>query len=219
MKRLVLVVTLVSASTNVFAQEETEELTRQPPPPIDELRAPPEEAPPEQPPPAELPPILAPPVVYAPVHAVPVTVVEQIDALEQQGRHHKTVGAVLQTMGGILAFTGAALLVASSWSDDGSCIHNDSNNWAVQSYTTPGPSTGSRTTVGPPSCGDGNLAFAGGMTLLLGVAVILPGVAISQSGVTELQQARQLRRRHGIEWSLRPSFSTQTAKAELSLRF
>jgi hypothetical protein len=216
MKRSVMIVALLSASP-VFAQEDTNVDL-----PLRQEPAVQEEQPvvPEQPPPPELPPILVTPV-YPPVTVIPA--VEQIAELEESGHHKKTTGAVLQTVGGIVAFTGATMLVAASWSDDGSCSrYDDHTTWAVQSYTSPSSSTGSPAgtrTAPPPSCGDGTLAFAGGLTLLLGVAMILPGVAISQSGIGDLARAKQLRRTHGIEWSLRPSVGAHGGHAELAVRF
>jgi len=211
MKRSVMIVVLLSA-TSVFAQEEANELLpSQPPATREELPAPP-----AQPPPRELPPILVVPPGYPPPLVIPA--VEQIQALEESGHNKKTLGAVLQTAGGLLAFTGATLLVAASWSDDGACSRNDDHGtWVIQSYTTGGPS-GSRATP-QPSCGDGTLAFAGGITLLFGVVMILPGVALSQSGIVELARARRLRRSHGIEWSLRPSVGAHGAHAHLAMRF
>jgi hypothetical protein len=193
MKRSVLVAVLLSASW-VFAQEELP-------------------APPAQPAPAAQP---APPALAAPP-ARPPDLAERIRALEESGHEKKTAGAVLQASGGVVAFTGVVLLVAASWADDGACARNDDQRWAVQSFTSGSPS-GSRSTS-PPSCGDNGLAMAGGLTLVLGVAMILPGVAITRSGIGDLERAHELRRPHSVDWFLRPSASAQGGRVDLAMKF
>jgi hypothetical protein len=210
MGRSVILVALLSASS-VFAQEDVNvDLPTQPPTEEEQPAAP------ERPPPAELPPILVVPPLYPPVTVVPA--LDQIDALEQSGHYKRTAGAVLQAAGGIIALTGAILLVAAPW-DDASCAQNDNRaTWVVQSYTSSGSPTGSRATQSP-GCGDSPLRLAGGLTLLLGVAMILPGVAVSRNGYSELARAKALRKTHGLEWSLRPSVTAHGGNAELKMHF
>jgi hypothetical protein len=124
---------------------------------------------------------------------------EELDALEHGARRRRAGGIALLSSGAVLAAAGVGLLIASYWADDVSCVRYYGyygNSW---------------------TCRNATLAFAGGTTLVLGVAGLIPGIALYYTGTHELAQARALRR--GPAWSVRPSIRSHGALAELSLRF
>jgi hypothetical protein len=98
-------------------------------------------------------------------------------ALEESGRTQLIAGTALLTTGGIMTAAGIGLIIAGTVMS-GTCASYDDHTH----HTTYG------------SCGDGTLAFAGAVTLFLGMVAFAPGGALKDSGERDLMAARMSRR-------------------------
>lgn len=158
-----------------------------PAPPAPQATTPPRLPPPRLPPPRWMPCCLAAPSLA------------DIDALEQAGRRHKRLGAILMGTGGGIAAAGTALAIAGAWDDDDRCDWRHDGRHHHH------------------GCGDSALSIAGATTALLGVGVIVPGIVWYISGGHAVDRARYLRRYYFGVMSLRPTVHPGGAALNLAI--
>lgn len=151
-------------------------------------------------PPATVPQLRPPPPQWAPCCAAPVPSLAEIDALEQAGRRHKRVGAILLGTGGGIALVGVGLAIGGAW-DEHECGWYDDYDYRYYHHHH--------------GCGASALSIAGATTTLLGIGVIIPGIVEYVSGGGEVARARHLRRYYWGVASLRPAVTRDGARLTL----
>jgi hypothetical protein len=152
----------------------------------------------------EPPPIVTTPPPWLPYYAVPGPSPEQIQALEQSGRHKKRTGAILMGAGGTVALVGTSLLIAGAWEDHGGCGWRGDGRYRDGRYHD-------------RACSDTALSIAGVTTSLLGLGALVPGVILYASGAGDVDRARRLKRTYFGPLSLHPTIGRDAVGLQLQL--
>jgi hypothetical protein len=124
------------------------------------------------------------------------------------------LGIALTATGGGLIVVGAALTIAAVWDGNPYCVGHP------YGYTYDGYAAShgySYYGYGRVNCVNSALSIAGGATAFAGVATLIPGILLYQSGRAEVANARFLRRRFWGALSLRPSIERNGAGVTLVL--